>query len=689
MVCRKIHTLPVAALLGLLLGLIAGQLAAGENLIRNGDFEAPFTTIRDIADTWTIWGLDPGKKPENFTCETNNPHGGRACMKFFRAGNPQSWCGVLVNTPVKNQLQPQPDQRYTLTFWARTDRPGPSNVLVASYRQIDPCVDGPSIISRKIDVGQEWREFQITFAEGQDFFAEDARHIYFGFFPAVGEKELNQDKTFWLDDVSLTAEPVGTDQKRLLNPASLNVPPLPLRLEKGEKLAVRIETGRKLAPVNRLAGGVSIACLGRWGGAPFSKTGEYELPEKQEAAVRDLQLPLTRLYGLIDNEPFPTLETALDQTAWLLDRLGIPRPTSMIELESFHADTLFSPAEWGRAVAYAREKELGFRYWEIGNEVYASVWGNKHGQACTTPEEYVKHVLEVSPAIKQAQPDALVGISIEGNHARWGNYVIQATAGHYDYICPHLYGGFGSLKNVSFERIVLGNNHARLNDALKLNALIQACNPGKDVFIYDSEWGMHASTPEGKHADNEPRNGNILGTVYRAIRMLYYARENVVRGASSWKLLENSRYPGFLVMPRDQLEKRTMLYWLYYYFNRSLGEQVLDLQGTAPYFTDPDRPEGPSYPFTPVLASLSADGTKLNLMLVNGSWAQDFPAAFELPDFAATRASGVLLKHDDLAASPLLEKTEDFVHELPLTLAPGRLDFVLPAHSIAFVSLEK
>jgi len=34
----------------------------------------------------------------------------------------------------------------------------------------------------------------------------------------------------------------------------------------------------------------------------------------------------------------------------------------------------------------------------------------------------------------------------------------------------------------------------------------------------------------------------------------------------------------------DAPDKWFMIYWLYYYFNRHLGEQVVAIDGTAPYY---------------------------------------------------------------------------------------------------------
>ena len=168
--------------------------------------------------------------------------------------------------------------------------------------------------------------------------------------------------------------------------------------------------------------------------------------------------------------------------------------------------------------------------------------------------------------------------------------------------------------------------------------------------------------------------------------MLYYARESVVEGAAGWNLFSNSHNPGFLVIARDQPERRSMLSWLHYHFGRHLGDQVVEIAGRAPFHPDPGNPKSAGHPLTPALATLSADGKTLFVMFVNGSWDRDVPARVSLANFPATACRTVVLRHDDPAAHPLLERDEDFVHELSATLAGDTLSFNLPSHLIAFLA---
>jgi len=683
------HGMSLATALAVLVGGFVAARGAGDTLaapppVQGGDFEAPFTTVADIAHQWTAWGIDTRQMISGMTRDETDPHGGKACLRVFRPADPREWRGVVVNSPFKNALQPEPYTHYTLSFHARADRPGPIRVAVASYRSVKPIEQGPQIATHDFEVGSGWTECQLSFTAGEDFYADEARHIYVAFFPAVGAAALAQDKTLWLDDIAITATPLGDDVSRIVNPATLPVPALPLRLEPGPTLDLQIDAKAIVRPTNRLANGVAIAGLARWNG-PFTATGAYALPQAAETAVRDLRIPFSRLYGLADDEPFDSIEAAIDKAAELLDRLDIPRDTTALELEGVLANTRLSPAEWRRAVAHARSKGLGFRHWEIGNEVYVSIWG-AGGKAFASPTDYADHVIAVSRSIKEVQPEARVGISTKPDHIAWGNRLLAETAGHYDFVCPHFYD-FSKVHQADFEDVVIAANHARLDESLRLKALLRAYNPNRQVSIYDTEWGLHSSAADGGKAWTEPRNANILGTLHRAVRMLYYAREDVVEGAAGWNLFSMSHNPGFLLVASDKPERRSMLFWLYHHFSRHLGDKVVAISGRCPYHPDPRDVAAAGYPLTPVLATLSDDSSRLFVMVVNGSWEQSVPARLRLAGFTPQACTAVVLRHDDLNAHPLLTHDEDFVGTIPVTITGDTLTLTLPAHSITFLTL--
>ena len=394
---------------------------------------------------------------------------------------------------------------------------------------------------------------------------------------------------------------------------------------------------------------------------------------------------MTRFYAVGD-EPFD-VEVSVDKAAEMCRRVGVPEEWTPLELESQGASTKLPPEVWERAVRHAKEKHYGFRYWEIGNEPYSSVWGQ--GGAFPTPETYIEHVKEVTAAIRRADANAQVGVGIHSGNLKWGNYVLQQTAGCYDFVVAHHYA-FARVFDEPFEDVVLTRNEEMLDGVLRLNALIEAYNPGREVYQLDTEWGVHASGPHGERADNVDRNANIMGTLHRAVRLIYYAREGMLRGASSWQMLSDPNGQGFGILFPKVPAGRTMLYWLYYYFNRHVGQSVVDMTGTAPYYTPPQADQHDfATPLTPALATLSEDGRKLYLVVANGSWTQSVPFQAELRNFRPGETKGVLLSNDDLDAKPLLKQKEDFVHTFTFTVDGNKLTGTIPPHSVVMATVTR
>lgn len=661
------------------------SLSPAENLLGNGGFEDEFVISKSAPKLWAMWGPEQFKLAENYSRVLDHPYQGRAC---FRIHHPAQSRGYIITFPTDNALKPKKGMVYTIRFWARADKPGLSSFWVGSYKTINPhFVDGPSLGRYNLSLTTEWKPFSYTFTEGLDFFSEAAPFIYLGFNASL---KFEEERTLWLDEVFATEAAGNAATVGMVDDSALPYAPLPLRLQPGEKLSIKIQADRRLRRVNRLAGGVSFHQLAGWTGLPFTKEGSNAMSPALWVELQDLKLPLSRAYGLGD-EGF-SLEEAIDKYAEALRLGGIPQETSVLEFENHHANSVLTPEVWARGVRYAAAKGYRFQYWEIGNETFSSIFaGGKNGKAFPTPEDYVKHFNAVSAAIRRAQPAAKLGLSVDPRDVRWGNFVMKATAGNYDFICPHYYGFPNPYE---FEETVLAQNHALLNRALQINALLKLYNPGREVFTYDTEWGLHASMKTGGMADGQWRNANIVGTLYRAVRLLYYAREDVVRAASSWQLLSITNAPGFGVIFHQAPEQRSMLYWLYYFYNRSLGDWVIDLSGTAPTYkslktsaTSPVIADS-GFPATPAMASVSEDGQNLYLMLVNGSWSQAAPCDISISSFPIATAEGVILSHDDPEAHPLLRSKEEFVNPLTIQRSDTTLRFTLPPHSVVFIKVR-
>ncbi|MDR3688025.1 MAG: hypothetical protein P4L46_01510 [Fimbriimonas sp.] len=178
----------------------------------------------------------------------------------------------------------------------------------------------------------------------------------------------------------------------------------------------------------------------------------------------------------------------------------------------------------------------------------------------------------------------------------------------------------------------------------------------------------------------------------RAVRLIYYTREGMLEGASSWQMLNQVKSPGFGILSQQAPDKRYLMFWLYYYFNRHVGEWVNPILGSAPYQSGPSKIQDglapvASGPLTPVLATSSTDGKTLYLVIANGSWDRSVRLRAQLRGFAPGRVEAVVLSQPDLDSPPLLEKKDDGVHPLEVLLSDGALTASLPPHSVSFITV--
>lgn len=666
---------PVLCLIPLLLVALAAPSYAAENLIYNGDFE--LASPDSPPPGWAMWGANAYKVPANYTRDTTNPHSGQAAFRLY---HPANIAGYIVSAPDK-AIHTQPGMMLTVSFWARTDQSGPSTFLFTSYESLNPFTDAPSPGEYTINVGQEWQQFTFTVYEGWDYFADHSKLVMLTFIPTRDQK---LEKTLWIDDVAVTQEP-STRTGRMVDERSLKYEPLQHRLQPGTTLDFGVDASQVLRPTVKDVGGISFHRIVGWTGQPYNKQGQYTLDPQIEAAIRDLKLPMTRVYGVGD-EPFG-LEGGIDRVAELVGKVGVPQAQTVLELETQGATSMLSPEVWARAARYVKQKGYGFRCWEITNEP----WIRNPNTAFPTPEVYIKHVQEVSAALRAVAPDCQIGIGITDDQ-RWGNTILKQAAGSYDFVASHYYAVSNVMRR-QFEPVVLSENYKTLDRTLQVNALLKEYNPGRKVYQLDTEWGMISSGNNGEVADNVDRNGNIIGVVHRAVRLIYYAREGMLRGASSWQMLNRLEAQGFGILAQQAPEKRFMLYWLYYYFNRSLGEQALKLDGTAPYYTptkETDAQLTGSYagPVTPALVTLSQDRKTMYVMIANGSWTQTVPCKMSWKGFTAAGAEGVLLTSGDRDAKPLLERKEDFVQPLAVETTATTMSYQVPPHSVSFITLK-
>jgi len=647
-------------------------------------------------DGWIMWGLKTDKVPSNFVVDTSDAHSGRAS---FRIRHPANTMGYVALNP-RLAIRPKRNRAYTLSFWAKADKETEGSHGISVYSTIHPNWQrAHSPADLPIHLGPQWRRFSFTYVEGIHFFVEgQSPHLLLMFLPTT-EKRKAEEKTLWIDDVLVTEKQIAA-VKRLDDSSTLPSARLHHALKPGKEVRFEVDVSRRVRPCYRQVAGVSFWRLVHPGHGPFNAEGKYVLDPHIEKSIRELHLPMARLYGVGDEAPASgqvpaqrwSIEESIDRVAALCDRIDTPQEWFFLELENQFANRPLSPEVWARAVTHAKGKGYSFRYWEVGNETYAAP--RKGKWAFAKPEDYLRHFQAVSRAIHRADPQAKVGLSVSENNPMRSSYLLREAAGSYDFVVPHFYTHPKvAMPKAEFTPMVLTENAKVLNSILDLNTRIQFYNPKRTIPILDTEWGLHGRGPKGESPGYVARDGNIWAVTHDAVRLIYYAREGLVRGASAWSMISpNQRIPGLKFLFADAPQQRTIRYWLFYYVHRHLGDWVVQLDGTSPFYRPEEIPEAYAMPATPTVATVTEDGKRLFVIVANGQWNREFTCRARLKGFSPQRVSAILLsdfRQDASNAHPLIERKEDAIRELATQVERETVTFKLPGHSIAFVQVTR
>ncbi len=454
--------------------------------------------------------------------------------------------------------------------------------------------------------------------------------------------------------------------------------PIQHRIEPGGA-RLEIETGAPSRTIDRRALGLAFHRLAGWTGQPYDKQGRWTLKPEIERGLKELRLPATRFYGVAD-EAFD-VEDALDKVAEVVRRIGVPEGSTFLTLEDSDANKLLPLNAYERALRHCLQKGYGFRHWEVANEPYMALFpGEKRrGAAYATPGHYAERLADIEPLVRRLQPNAMVGLPILHTKEDWGASLMARCRGHYDFIVGHYYGFARAYQGASVEQLVITENYRLLDHIVNMTRLAARLNPGRTILQMDTEWGMHSPGPDGERADDALRNGNIVGALHRAVRLICYLREGVVQAACGWQALTNSKLPGYSFLPTNEPERRGVLYWLQHRFARYVGDQALEIAGRGPYYLA----KGTYGPTHPVLATQSEDA--LYLITVNPTQ-RTVEARIRAVRTGEAQAEAMSQPSPD---SPAWADEDRLIKPLRVRRTSGEYRLDLPPLSIVFIKFER
>lgn len=452
---------------------------------------------------------------------------------------------------------------------------------------------------------------------------------------------------------------------------------------------------------------LSRACRDNLGAANFVLTWTndsksfYDMAGKNyifnasaEANLKNLDLPLSRIYYTYYEAG--GLHNGLDMLASVCNRNNIPQEKMIVCIEHHKATSILPADAYKDAITYVKAKGYKFKYWEISNEPQYA-WGS----GLDDPLVYAKHVAEIYDVIKSIDSTMIVGSEI-CRKSYYSDQVLSNIKGKSDFIAAHWYG-ITNTDKYSTTDVILTENYKNLDFIAYENQNIKN-RTGKVIPQIDTEWRLLADgTVNGQFNSGEYNDkcGNIVGTLFQAVRMIYAIRDNYTQGACCWHAM--GAQPGVLVPSgyytngQELSGKTSYLYWLYYHFLRNTGEVVVGFTGSAPSYTGTaienvdagGTPISNTGPLTPLMVTKNSTGDKLYITVVNASDSQTVPFSATLKNFNPKQQSAICISDTDINQSFYQTDNSRFLKTMTVNVNAGEVTCSLPPLSCTFIVLSK
>lgn len=300
-----------------------------------------------------------------------------------------------------------------------------------------------------------------------------------------------------------------------------------------------------------------------------------------------------------------------------------------------------TPQEAVDWIRYVQHTDPGATYWELGNEPYL----NQKGSINFNAASYAEKVVSFSSAMRAADPRIQIIAAGGENFGRfqfvkqadWDKVLLTAAAPSIDYLAVHngyapvLIGrsegdGFYTVYRAlfAFPTLVSQNFHD-LDHEIDTYAPVRATH----IRLAVTEWApLFQVVPSSHWIDH----AKTLGSAIFVARMLQtFISEPRMDIANYFKLTE----PSFLGLIGPHGERKVP-YYAFQMFTQHFGSDLVATRTASPTFAS--DPVGvvaavKDAPFVSAISSLSADHSRLYLMLVNTSFADSANVAFTLKGF--------------------------------------------------------
>ncbi|MFA6290774.1 MAG: alpha-L-arabinofuranosidase C-terminal domain-containing protein [Victivallales bacterium] len=314
-------------------------------------------------------------------------------------------------------------------------------------------------------------------------------------------------------------------------------------------------------------------------------------------------------------------------------------------------------ADWVHFMKVAQQGNPGgpkSQWWEMGNELYHK--GDASGVSLS-PEAYSDKLLSFAREMRSADSRILIGaIAMENypafpfnSYHDWNETVLKRTGGEIDFIALHnAYAPVGPDDHAAPRDVYRALLAAPLMVAENLRTVADQIRryapPGRaeQIRIAVTEWApLFHVMPSSAWVDHSKTLGSAL---YVADVLRVFIQNDRVEAATFFKLNE----PSFLglIGARHGEAAPNASYYAFQLYTEHFGTSLLSSRTEAPTYDSVDAGIVPAMKNVPLLesiASLSADGTRLFVILINKSINQPADVSVNIDGFSAMSGTAHLL----------------------------------------------
>ena len=325
--------------------------------------------------------------------------------------------------------------------------------------------------------------------------------------------------------------------------------------------------------------------------------------------------------------------------------------------------------------AHGHPEPFGVKYWEIGNEIWGD-WVRGHSDAATyaaNARRYIRAMKAVDPSIKI--------IAVGHNDMDWNRVVLREIGGEIDMLSIHHYYGQddspGGRANLMSKPLWYENFYRQAR------RLIQEMQPGRRITLAINEWATTLPLP---------RQNTMQAALYGARLMNVFERQGDLIEMSAISDLVNG-WPGGIIQASRRRLFTTPNYAVIKAYNEHRGDWRVAVDVEVSVRHQPSDPQlGADVPALDVIASLSDDGSAMQLKVVNTSLDTDIPAEIEIDGLQGGVASDVqvvTIRGDTLEAYNDFRQPDAVrARQRTLSTAGDRFAITFDRHSVTLLVLR-